>query len=149
LLLWHEGGALPHQQSAAVREEAGDVSRAAGRGHWRRRALEKATGPFLRVGADRDRPLKDFAEPVGEIGRLYRLVDLDLTAAACELDVARPEDLKALITASKGLRELGLGTLLQEGGAVKRADWERVGATSLMQRAAREIEKGSPFRVTK
>jgi serine/threonine-protein kinase len=113
------------------------------------RALEKATGPFLRVGADRDRPLKDFAEPVGEIGRLYRLVDLDLTAAACELDVAKPGDLKALIAASKGLRELGLAPLLQEGGAVKRADWERVGGTSLMQRAAREIEKGSPLRVTK
>jgi serine/threonine-protein kinase len=113
------------------------------------RALEKATGPFLRVGADRGRPVKEFAEPVGEIGRLYRLVDLDLAAAACELDVEKPDDLRALIGASKGLRELGLAPLLQEGGAVKRADWEHVGATSLMQRAAREIERGTPFTVTR
>jgi serine/threonine-protein kinase len=113
------------------------------------RALEKATGSFLRVGADRDRPFKDFAEPVGEIGRLYRLIDLDLAAAACELGVDKPDDLKALITGSKKLRELGLAPLLQEGGAVKRADWERVGATSLMQRAAREIDRGTPFTVTR
>jgi serine/threonine-protein kinase len=112
-------------------------------------ALEKAAGPFLRVGADKDKPLKDFAEPIGEVARPYRLIDLDLTAAACELDVARPADLRALIGANKRQRELCLAPLLQEGGAVKRADWERVGATSLMQRAAREMDRGTPFNVTR
>jgi mono/diheme cytochrome c family protein len=113
------------------------------------RALDRAIGPFLRVGADKDKSIKDFAEPVGEIARLYRLVDVDLTIAACELDVEKPDELKSFIAGDRRLRELGLAPLLKEGGAVKRADWERVGATSLMQRVAREIEKGSPFNVTR
>jgi serine/threonine-protein kinase len=113
------------------------------------KALERATGPFLKVGADKAKDIRDFVEPVGEIARLYRLVDLDLAMTAYELDVASPADLKALIAGSKRLRDLGLGVLLTAGGALKRSEWERVGATSLFQRVAREIEKGSPFIVTK
>lgn len=110
-------------------------------------AERKATTPFLApVGAG---PETHAAEPIGEIARLYRLVDLDLRAAACELDVADPRDLKVLIQGSKRLREEGLAPLLREGGTIKRADWERVGATSLMQRVAREIEAGSPFNVSR
>jgi hypothetical protein len=112
------------------------------------RALDRAAGRFLRIGADKDKPIKEFAEPVGEIARLYRLVDLDLAAAACELDVPKPADLRAMIAANAQLRNLGLAPLLRGGGTIKRADWEHVGATSLMQRVAREIEVGKPFNVT-
>jgi mono/diheme cytochrome c family protein len=111
--------------------------------------LEKSVGPFLRVGEDKDKPLKEFSEPVGEAARLYRLVDLDLSAVAYELDIDKPAVLQGMIAGNKKLRELGLAPLLKEGGAVKRNDWEAVGATSLMQRAARELERGSPFRLIK
>ena len=80
-------------------------------------ALEKATGPFLQVGADKEKPLTDsFPEPVGEIARLYGLLDLDLTMTACELGIEKPEELTDLIQRNKRLRELGLGPLAREGG---------------------------------
>jgi serine/threonine-protein kinase len=110
------------------------------------RALEEAAGPFLKVGADKDKPITDFTEPVGEIARLYRLVDLDLTMVACELDVENPKDLLTNL-GEKRVRELKLGALLKEGGVVKRAEWERVGATSLQQRVARELERGTPLQL--
>jgi serine/threonine-protein kinase len=110
------------------------------------KALEEAAGPFLKVGADKDKPITDFTEPVGEIARLYRLVDLDLTMVACELDL---EDPKVLLTklGEKKVKELKLGSLLKEGGVIKRAEWERVGATSQLQRVARELERGTPLKL--
>ena len=44
---------------------------------------------------------------------------------------------------------MGLAPLLTAGGAVKRRDWDRLGATSLYQRVARELELGTPFNVVK
>lgn len=112
------------------------------------RALEKTTiGPFLRGADDKDRDIHDFAEPIGEIARLYRLVDLDLAAVALELDLEKPEQLKAVIAVNKRLQAWGLAPLLQEGGLIKRQDWEKIGATSLMQRVARELDRGTPFRL--
>jgi serine/threonine-protein kinase len=100
-------------------------------------ALEKAVGPVLRGGADKDRPLKEFAEPVGEVARLYRLGYLDLKAVACELDVDKPEQLVARVGRKK-LKQLGLDALL-EGGVIGRLEWEAVDGTSLMQEVAREL----------
>jgi serine/threonine-protein kinase len=109
------------------------------------RAAEKATGPFLRVGADKDKAIRDLPEPVSEVARLYGLQELDLGMAACELGVEKADELRGMITGNKRLRELGLAPLLKDGGVLKRADWER-GANSLMQRVARELELGSPNR---
>jgi serine/threonine-protein kinase len=113
------------------------------------KALEKATGSFLRTGVDKDKDLREFNEPVGEVARIYRLGDLDLTMAALELDIAKPDELKAAIAGSRRLRELGLAPLLQEKGVVKRQEWEAIGARSLYQRVALELGKGSPNRVLK
>jgi serine/threonine-protein kinase len=110
------------------------------------RALEKATGPFLKVGADKDKSITEFNEPTGEIARLYRLVDLDAAMVAYELDLESPKDLAAKL-GEKKMRELQLGSLLKEGGVLKRAEWERVGATSQMQRVARELERGTPLQL--
>ncbi|MBV8236406.1 MAG: transcriptional regulator [Acidimicrobiia bacterium] len=52
-------------------------------------ALEKATGPFLRAGDDKDKPIRDFPEPIGAIARLY-VKDLGLEEVAAELGFAEP-----------------------------------------------------------
>ena len=41
-------------------------------------ALEKAIGPILRVGPDKDKPIESFKEPVGQIAKFYRTGHLDL-----------------------------------------------------------------------
>jgi serine/threonine-protein kinase len=112
------------------------------------RADERATGPLLKVGPDRDKDIRDFAEPVGEAARLYRLVDLGPVEVAAELGLERPADLEAMLRGNRKLRELGLAPLLQ-GGAVKRHEWEALPGTSLFHLAARELEVGTPFRVVK
>jgi serine/threonine-protein kinase len=103
------------------------------------KALKQAVGEFLKVGPDRDRPIKEFSEPVGEVARKYLLEDLDLTAVACELYVADPKRLRQQIKDSDDLRTLGLGALTRERGLIKRGAWEAVRGTSQMQQAAREL----------
>jgi serine/threonine-protein kinase len=106
-------------------------------------ALDKAIGPFVRVGEDKGRPIKEFPEPVGELARRYRLVDLKLADVALELGIEKPELLAGMIKGNRKLQELGLGPLLRDG-AVKRGEWERVGARSMFQRAAQELGVGRP-----
>jgi serine/threonine-protein kinase len=109
-------------------------------------AVEKAVGPFQQVGADRDRPVRDLAEPIGETARHYLRDDVDLFTAAAELGLEKVADLKTRIENNPELKRLGLATL-PEGGLVKRTDWES-GANSLMQRVARELSLGLPYRRT-
>jgi serine/threonine-protein kinase len=109
-------------------------------------ALVKAIGPFLLVGEDEKKSIEDFAEPVGEVARHHRLVDLRLETIAAELGLDKPEALRALIKSNKALRELGLGVLLP-GGAIKRHDWEHTGGASLFQRVSRELDLGTPWRM--
>jgi hypothetical protein len=114
------------------------------------RALEKAVGPFLLVAEDKDKKLTDFtAEPVGTLSFQYRVADLDLAMVACELDIAKPEELKGMIQGNRRLREMGLASLLQPGGTIKRHDWEGRGGRSLMQRVAAELGIGKPLNVAK
>jgi hypothetical protein len=47
-------------------------------------ALERTVGPILRVGADKDRPLKNFAEPIGAVAYPYRRGFLDLKTVRCK-----------------------------------------------------------------
>jgi hypothetical protein len=101
-------------------------------------ALEKAVGKFLRVGADAKKPLKDFAEPVGDVARRYRLEFLDLKAVALELDVEDPAVVLRKV-GEKKLKQLGLEALLQPGGVVSRLEWEAGEGDSLMQEVAREL----------
>jgi serine/threonine-protein kinase len=110
-------------------------------------SLEKAIGPFVRVAQDKEKPIKQFPEPVGDLARRYKLADLKLIDVALELGLEKPEILEISIKANSSLRELGLATLVK-GGAIKRAEWERIGATSLFQRVARELELGHPWSVS-
>jgi len=108
-------------------------------------ALEKATASFVRVDEDKNKDVREFPEAVGEVARRYRLTDLDLAAVAAELDFAKPEELRAAIERNPKLQGMGLRTLLQENGVVKRQDWEAVQARSQFQRVAVELGKGSPI----
>jgi serine/threonine-protein kinase len=108
-------------------------------------ALERATGPFLKAGPDRERPVRDFAEPVGEVARTYLLKDLGLAEAAYELGLEKPEQLRSMIEGSRALRALGLAPLAA-GRTIRRDEWETLDGTSLFQKVARELQLGSPLR---
>jgi len=107
-------------------------------------ALEKCVGPFLREGDDKDKPLKEFAEPIGEVARWHRLVYIDLKTLACELNVENPQDILTKV-GEKRLKQLGLEALLKVNGVISRPEWEAIDGVSLMQELAREL-RYTPFR---
>ena len=107
-------------------------------------ALAKTIGPFVRIGADKDRPIREFAEPVGEAARSYSLVDLGALEAALELGLDKPEVLPDLIRSLPKLRKLGIGPL-ESGGLIKREEWEVIDGVSLYQEVARELGLGTPI----
>jgi len=109
------------------------------------RALDLAIGPFLRVGDDKDKPARDFREPIIPIAKIYQN-DLDLTAAAAELSIKDGATLLALIKANPRLQRLGMADLIKEGGAINRAEWATAGkGTSAFQQVCSEIERGTPL----
>jgi mono/diheme cytochrome c family protein len=110
------------------------------------RALEAATGPLLQVAEDQDRPIRDFPEPIGAVARRYQK-DLGLADAARELGLDDPNGLAAAIRSSSRLRTMGLGPLAR-GEVIKRAVWDSLEThLSTFQRAARELERGTPLRI--
>lgn len=109
------------------------------------KAVEEATGSFLRAGADRAKPVRDFAEPIAALARIYQK-DLDLGSVAVELGFDE-KALKTSIDLNPGLQRLGLG-VLAAGGTIKRADWDSLKDTtfSTFQKASREVGRGVPYR---
>lgn len=111
-------------------------------------SLKRTIGPFLQVGPNKDVPIEQFPEPIGEIARMYRLQNLDAITAAAELGLPGPDELVLRVKSNRLLVEKGLGPLAN-GGRIKRFDWEELRGTSLMQQFARELnEQGSPFNYT-
>jgi mono/diheme cytochrome c family protein len=100
-------------------------------------ALEKTIGPFLREGSDKDKPIREFPEPIAELTRFYRLNDLDLKAVACELELEDPQVLVRQVGETQ-LKRLGLDGLLH-GGGISRQEWEAIDGLSLMQELAKEL----------
>ncbi len=109
------------------------------------KALQEATGEFLRVGEDASKPIREFPEPIGAVARSY-LKDLGPAAVAAELGLEE-KDLPGIIRANAKLRQLGLASLLQ-GAAIKRTEWDSLEGRliSTFQDVARELELGTPFR---
>ena len=105
-------------------------------------ALEATIGPFVKVAENQQLDIKDFAEPVGEIARRYRLGFLDLRTVALEIDLQQPEELKKKV-GEKTFKQLGLEALLRTGGVISRLEWESSSeqrdGISLMQELAREL----------
>jgi hypothetical protein len=109
-------------------------------------ALEEAIGLFLKVGPDKNKEIRGFPEPIGAIAKVY-LKDLHLEEVARELDYQDLKELTILIKSNNRLKVLGLRPLLQ-GAGIKRDLWESLkGPQSLYQKVARELEKGTPYRL--
>jgi serine/threonine-protein kinase len=106
-------------------------------------ALKKTVDPFLSPG-DRDR----LVEPISDLARNVYNPDVTLERAAYELGLEEPAVLKKRIESSEKLGKLGLSTLPNDG-VIARTEWERVGATSLFQRTARELGLGVPWRMVR
>lgn len=106
-------------------------------------ALDQALRPYLLTGADEDRTLDEFPEPIGVVARRYHR-NLSLTDAAAELDLQDSEHLSTAIRAGNELRTAGLGPLA-DGGTIDRAFWQsRKAVISPMQTAARVLDLGTP-----
>jgi serine/threonine-protein kinase len=114
-------------------------------------SLSRAIGPFLRVGKDESTPVEKLTgEPVGELARRFKLVPLNSDTVAAELGIEKGSEIETLVKVSPELRELGLGPLMRAGGAIKRFEWENIPiATSVYQRVALRLRKGTPYRVVR
>jgi hypothetical protein len=110
------------------------------------KALEKTVGPFLKVGPDRDKPIREFGEPVGEVTRAYLLKDVSLERAAAELGIEKADVLAGMVRGNPELKEIGV-LPPANGKTVKRDDWEAVDVTaSLFQDVALHLRIGTPIR---
>lgn len=79
--------------------------------------LERAIGPFLKVGDDRNKDITRFPEPVSKVIAKFNQ-PLSITDVACELGL---QDSSRLTTS--GLGKLGLGVLERENGEIQRTFW--------------------------
>lgn len=108
-------------------------------------ALDRAIGPFLRQGADKNKNIRDFPEPISAVVRQYTRT-LGLNEVAAELGMKDAAKLKERIAENPRLRsDLGLGTLAR-GGTIQREAWAPLqpGGLSLFQLTALELELGAP-----
>ena len=107
-------------------------------------ALDKAMGPFVRVGEDAKKSIEDFPEPISAIARWYLLQEMTLEEAASEVGLKDSKVLQATIQANPRLQELGLYPLAK-GTTIKREVWENTAFVfSPFQEAARELRQGVP-----
>jgi serine/threonine-protein kinase len=110
------------------------------------RALDRATGLFLKVGPDQSKDIRDFPEVIGPPARSYLLKEVGPEEAARELGLKDPTTLQGAVRANRRLRAIGLLPLAR-GGSVKREVWESVrGLISPFQEAALALELGTPRR---
>lgn len=111
-------------------------------------AVDRIVSPFLRVGADKDKDIKQFPEVVTALASPYIKGSVDAEQAALELNMSAVE-LKASIKANGKLRDtFGLKILTQPGGTLKRQTWESVSEIySPFQEAAAELQLGTPVRI--
>jgi serine/threonine-protein kinase len=109
-------------------------------------ALKRATARFLLVGADKDRKLEDFEEPVVRVSTRHVLQQVTLEAAAHELGLKDSRALRRAILNNPLLRRIGLLPLAR-GKSIKRETWESLDrGLSLFHEAARELDVGDAQR---
>jgi serine/threonine-protein kinase len=109
-------------------------------------AAEECTTPFLKVGPDAGKGIRDFPEPVSAIAKQY-IKNLTLEEVAFELGYPDAKELKVLIKNNSRLKALGMRPLLSNQ-LMDRESWESLKETySLYQKVALELELGGPYRV--
>lgn len=107
-------------------------------------ALQQCIGPYLQVEDDANRPIEDFAEPVGAVARFYQR-DLNAISLACEVGFESPEKLCDMIKFNRDLIRLGLAPIAN-GATIKRSQWEsRDAFVSPFQETVRIIGKATPL----
>jgi mono/diheme cytochrome c family protein len=105
-------------------------------------ALDKACGPFLKVGEDAGKTIDAFPEPVGRVAERYQ-TDLGPTEVACELGLDSADQLRLILPTNKELLKLGLGALAADpAGTMKRDKWETIGGSSLFQFVRAALGRG-------
>jgi serine/threonine-protein kinase len=109
-------------------------------------AAEQATGPFLRVGPDKGKSVRDFPEPITTVSRLYQK-DLAADEVAAELGLEDVKDLLTRIRDNPAVGKLGLG-VLSDGGTLKRAEWDsfKDRTLSTYHEVSLQIRRGTPQR---
>ena len=108
------------------------------------KALDQATGKFLKVGPDAGKDIRDFPESISAIARWYIHQELTAVEATRELGLKDAKELQGAIKANPRLQELGLFALANTG-TVQREVWESLDfLTSPYQDAARELKLGTP-----
>src|SRR5207244_10321532 len=105
------------------------------------RAAHRATAPFLQAEDDKNTDVRKLEEPVGVIAIAFQK-ELALPEVAYELGYQDPKEMGLIIKSNRELIRSGLGGLA-EGGHIKRESWEAIRGTSLFQRAARILDKGT------
>ena len=101
-------------------------------------ALTAAIGPFVRVGDNQGRSIRDYEEPITKVSNRY-LLDVTMATAARELGLADAQQLAPLLQLST-VRRLGLGNWNNPDGVVAREAWEKA-----YGRFARELGIGIPI----
>lgn len=107
------------------------------------KALDQATGPFLRNSSNANKPIRDFEEVINPVAIRYQR-DLTPNEAALELPFEEIiEDLPGMVRGNKRLAALGLGQF-KAGERIKRDKWDSMqGGSSLFQKAADELDLGT------
>ena len=110
-------------------------------------AVDRVLSPYLRIGPDKNKDIKEFPEVVSILGSQYLKGTVFVEQAALELGL-EVADLKASIKTNGKLRDtLGLKTWTA-GGQLKRQTWESVRTVySPYQEAAAELQLGTPVRI--
>jgi serine/threonine-protein kinase len=110
-------------------------------------AVDRILTPYLRIGPDKNRDIKQFPEVVSSLASPYLRGGIDVEQAALELGL-KAEKLKTRIENNGKLANaLGLKTWTT-GGELKRQLWESVlDIYSPFQEAAAELQLGTPLRI--
>jgi hypothetical protein len=91
---------------------------------------------YLLVGEDSKADPDTLPEPVGEVARKYLHEPMNLDSIASELYHSDLTTLRAVIKSDLRVRQIGLGQLRNENGAIKREAWQNRDGRTLMQQAA-------------
>lgn len=105
-------------------------------------ALDKAIGPYLKIGSDNDKRIEQFADPITEVASGYNNRPITLEMVAAELGVADVAQLQSQmkLPALRGLGLAGLG----DNKSIKRGLWQQK-----FHEAASLLEVGVRKQVTK